>query len=183
MWAHQLYDDFCTPDVLTMAKSLANGVPIGAIMTTKKVADVLDAGNKCYILNRLKLKILILGDHGSTCGGNPLASAVALGVIDRITNESFLNNVIETGYALYRDLQALRDEYPDTIKMVRGHGLLLGVEFHKNPEPLIKLARERGLLITAATNNTIRIIPPLILTKEEARTGIARFFGAIKEFI
>lgn len=90
---------------------------------------------------------------------------------------------METGYAIQRDLQALRDEYPETIKMVRGHGLLIGIEFHKNPEPLIKHARERGLLITTATNNTVRIIPPLILTKEEARLGIARFFGAIQEFI
>lgn len=165
MWAHQLYDKACTPDILTMAKPLANGVPIGAVMVTDKVAD----------------KITV-GDHGSTFGGNPLAAAVALGVIDRITDVKFMNKVTETSHALRRDLRALQDEYPEVIKEVRGEGLLLGVEFFRNPEPLVKLARERGLLVATGGCDTIRIIPPLILTKAEAREGIARFSGAIECF-
>lgn len=88
----------------------------------------------------------------------------------------------ETSHALRRDLGALRDEYPEVIKEVRGEGLLIGIEFHKNPEPLVKLARERGLLVVTAANNTIRIMPPLILTKAEAREGIARLSGAIECF-
>jgi acetylornithine aminotransferase len=107
---------------------------------------------------------------------------VALGVIDRITNVDFMKKVTETSHALRRDLKALQDEYPEIIREVRGEGLLLGVEFYKNPEPLIKLARERGLLIATAGSNTVRIIPPLILTKAEAREGIARLSGAIECF-
>lgn len=125
---------------------------------------------------------MLLGDHGTTFGGNPLAAAAALGVVDRITNPHFLKKVDETSHAIIRDLKALQDEYPEIIKEIRGEGLLLGVEFFKDPEPMIKLARERGLLLVAAGNNTIRIIPPLILTKEEAREGIARFSGAIEKF-
>ena len=102
-----------------------------------------------------------VGDHGTTFGGNPLSATVALGVIDRITNPHFLKKVDEVS---------------------RGEGLLLGVEFFKNPEPMVKYARERGLLLVTAGNNTIRIIPPLILTKAEAREGIARFSGAIEKF-
>ncbi|KAL9559222.1 hypothetical protein MBANPS3_000539 [Mucor bainieri] len=165
MWAHQYYDSSCTPDILTMAKPLANGVPIGALMTTNKVAEAIK-----------------IGDHGTTFGGNPLSATVALGVVDRITNPHFLKKVDEVSHAIKRDLKALQDEYPEIIKEVRGEGLLLGVEFFKNPEPMIKYARERGLLLVTAGNNTIRIIPPLILTKAEAREGIARFSGAIDKF-
>ncbi|CEP14778.1 hypothetical protein [Parasitella parasitica] len=166
MWAHQYYDDSCSPDILTMAKPLANGVPIGALITSEKVVEAIK-----------------IGDHGTTFGGNPLAAAVALGVVDRITSPQFLKKVDETSHALVRDLKALQDEYPEIIKEVRGEGLLLGVEFFKNPEPMIKFARERGLLLVTASNNTIRIIPPLILTKAEAREGIARLSGAIEKFI
>jgi acetylornithine aminotransferase len=128
------------------------------------------------------VNIYILGDHGTTFGGNPLAAAVALGVVDRITEPTFLKNVIEVSHALKRDLKALQEEFPEVIKEVRGEGLLIGVEFFKNPEPMVKLARERGLLVVTAGCNTIRIIPPLILTKAEAREGIARFSGAIEKF-
>lgn len=123
-----------------------------------------------------------VGDHGTTFGGNPLSATVALGVVDRITNPHFLKKVDEVSHAIKRDLKALQDEYPEIIKEVRGEGLLLGVEFFKNPEPMVKYARERGLLLVTAGNNTIRIIPPLILTKAEAREGIARFSGAIEKF-
>lgn len=136
-----------------------------------------------FSVPKLTMKLLLLDGQAPMYGGNLLASSVVPGVIDRITNESFLSNVIETGYALQRDLYALRDEYGDVIKMVRGQGLLIGVEFYKRPDSIVKLARERGLLVATAANNTIRIIPPLVLTREEAREGIARFFGAIKEFI
>jgi acetylornithine aminotransferase len=90
--------------------------------------------------------------------------------------------VVETSHALKRDLKALQEEFPEVIKEVRGEGLFIGVEFFNNPEPLIKLSRERGLLVVSSATNTIRIIPPLILTKAEAREGIARFSGAIEKF-
>lgn len=119
---------------------------------------------------------------GTTFGGNPLAAAVASNVIDRITDIPFLKKVDEISHALKRDLRALQVKYPHIIKEVRGEGLLLGIEFTKNPEPLVKLARERGLLVVTSGNNTLRIAPPLIITKSEAREGIARFSGAIEQF-
>ncbi|KAI8336612.1 pyridoxal phosphate-dependent transferase, partial [Chlamydoabsidia padenii] len=165
MWGHQHYSEDCQPDILTMAKPLANGVPIGAIMTSEKVGNMIK-----------------LGDHGTTFGGNPLASAVARHVVGRLSDESFLKSVQEKGQSLKDDLYALQSKYPVTIKQVRGQGLLLGVEFTKDPAPLVKLARERGLLLVTAGCNTVRIIPPLVLTPEQARQGLARLSGAIEAF-
>ncbi|ORX50224.1 acetylornithine and succinylornithine aminotransferase [Hesseltinella vesiculosa] len=165
MWGHQHFGEDCQPDVLTMAKPLANGVPIGAIMTSDRVADIIK-----------------LGDHGTTFGGNPLASAVARHVVARLTDDRFLKTVNEQGQLLKQDLEALQSKYPDMIKHVRGKGFLLGVEFKKDPAPLVKLARERGLLLVTAGCNTVRIVPPLIITREQAREGVNRFAGAIEAF-
>ncbi|KAI8343678.1 pyridoxal phosphate-dependent transferase [Chlamydoabsidia padenii] len=165
LWAHQHYGEDCQPDILTMAKPLANGIPIGAIMTSQKVGDMIK-----------------LGEHGTTFGGNPLASAVARHVVERLSDDSFLKAVDEKGKALKKDLQALQEKYSNVIKQVRGQGLLLGVEFTKDPSPLVKLARERGLLLVTAAGNTVRIVPPLVLTQEQARQGIARLAGAIEVF-
>jgi acetylornithine aminotransferase len=148
-----------------MAKPLANGVPIGAIMTSERVGEMIK-----------------LGDHGTTFGGNPLASAVARHVVGRLSDDAFLKSVQEKGQALKDDLKALQEKYPETIKEVRGQGLLLGVEFTKNPAPLVKLARERGLLLVTAGCNTVRIIPPLVVTPEQTRQGLARLAGAIEAF-
>ncbi|ORZ16393.1 pyridoxal phosphate-dependent transferase [Absidia repens] len=165
LWGHQHYGQDCQPDIMTMAKPLANGVPIGAIMTSEKVGDMIK-----------------LGDHGTTFGGNPLASAVARHVVGRLSDDSFLKSVQEKGKALKDDLVALQQKYPETIKEVRGKGLLIGVEFTKDPSPIVKLARERGLLLVTAGCNTVRIIPPLVLTQDQARQGIARLAGAIEAF-
>lgn len=126
--------------------------------------------------------ILLLGEHGTTFGGNPLASAVARHVVERLSADTFLKAVQEKGEALKQDLVALQERYPETIKQVRGKGLLLGVEFTKDPAPMIKLARERGLLLVGAAGNTLRIVPPLVLTQDQARQGIARLAGAVEAF-
>ncbi|KAI8073313.1 pyridoxal phosphate-dependent transferase [Gongronella butleri] len=165
LWGHQHFGEDCQPDILTMAKPLANGVPIGAIMTSNRVGDLIK-----------------LGDHGTTFGGNPLASAVARHVVARLADKQFLSSVKERGQQLKTDLEALQAAYPKVIKEVRGKGFLLGVEFHKDPAPLVKLARERGLLLVTAGCNTVRIIPPLIITPEQAREGVQRLAGAIEAF-
>ncbi|KAI8089657.1 pyridoxal phosphate-dependent transferase [Halteromyces radiatus] len=164
-WGHQHFSEECQPDILTMAKPLANGVPIGAIMTSEKVGNMIQ-----------------LGDHGTTFGGNPLASAVARHVVGRLSDETFLNTVEKTGQALKQDLKALQEKYSEVIKEVRGQGLLLGIEFNKDPAPIVKLARERGLLLVTAGCNTVRIVPPLIVTREQTQQGIARLAGAIEAF-
>lgn len=154
-----------TPDVLTLAKPLANGVPIGAILTSNKVGELIG-----------------LGDHGTTFGGNPLASAVALSVLDRITTPEFISSVNEKGAFLKELLGQVQQQYPDVIKEVRGQGLLLGVEFKKDPSSIVKMARERGLLVVTAGCNTVRVIPPLIISKEEAIKGVSKFAGAVEQF-
>ncbi|KAI8987558.1 pyridoxal phosphate-dependent transferase [Mycotypha africana] len=164
LWGHQ-HVSGCTPDILTLAKPLANGIPIGAIMTNKKVGDFIKTG-----------------EHGTTFGGNPLASAVALHVLERITTPDFINSVNEHGEYIKDLLNQLKEIYPDTIKEVRGKGLLIGVEFNKDPSPIVKMARERGLLIVTAGCNTVRIIPPLNIGKEEIIEGVNKFAGALEQF-
>ncbi|KAF0474124.1 acetylornithine and succinylornithine aminotransferase [Gigaspora margarita] len=155
LWAHQHYPKSCHPDILTSAKPLANGIPIGAIMTTQRVAD-----------------IITIGDHGTTFGGNPLACRAALSVISRINTPELLTNVNNVGSYLKSSFEKLINKYPSLITTVRGRGLILGIQFTKDPSGMVKLARERGLLIITAGNNTVRIIPPLILTREEAEKGV-----------
>lgn len=81
--------------------------------------------------------------------------------------------------SLLREVQA---SHPDIIKEVRGYGLLIGVEFNKDPSPIVKMARERGLLLVTAGCNTVRVIPPLIISKEEAIEGVSKFAGAVEQF-
>lgn len=103
-------------------------------------------------------------------------------MFDRLSNPTFLKQVQEKGNALKQDLLALQAKYSNLIKDVRGKGLLLGVELNQDPSPVVKMARERGLLLVTAACNTIRIIPPLILSREEALQGIAKLDGALEEF-
>ncbi|CAH1758049.1 7113_t:CDS:2 [Entrophospora sp. SA101] len=164
-WAHQNFPKSCHPDILTMAKPLANGYPIGAIMTTQRVADAIT-----------------VGDHGTTFGGSPLACKLALSVIKRINRPEFLANVNKVGELFIKESNELKSKYPSLIKEVRGRGLIIGVQFNKDPTPLVQLARERGLLIVTAGNNTVRIIPPLIIKEEEAKRGINILKDALKVF-
>ncbi|RHZ76483.1 hypothetical protein Glove_197g8 [Diversispora epigaea] len=155
LWAHQNFPKSCHPDILTMAKPLANGFPIGAIMISKRVAD-----------------IIVIGDHGTTFGGSPLACKVALNVASRINTPKLLENVNNVSGYLFSSFERISKKFPSLISTIRGKGLIIGIQFTRDPSPLLKLARERGLLIITAGNDTIRIVPPLILNKEEAKKGI-----------
>jgi acetylornithine aminotransferase len=166
-----------------MAKPLANGVPIGAILTSEKVGDLIKLGkcstiHTCYSITNQS----IIGDHGTTFGGNPLASAVALNVVSRITTPEFLKSVNEKGEHLRGLLKQVQSSHPEVIKEVRGKGLLIGVEFNKDPSPIVKMARERGLLLVTAGCNTVRVIPPLIISEQEAVEGASKFAGAVEQF-
>ncbi|ORX89080.1 PLP-dependent transferase [Basidiobolus meristosporus CBS 931.73] len=164
LWAFENFPSDVVPDILTLAKPLANGFPIGAILMNDKVAD--------------KIKI---GDHGTTFGGNPLGCRVALSVFNRISRPEFLANVNETGAHLKQGLRNITNGNP-LVKEVRGLGLILGVEFTVDPTPIVKMARERGLIVITASNNTVRLVPPLILTKEEADQGLAILKDCFEEF-
>jgi predicted acetylornithine/succinylornithine family transaminase len=145
LWAHQSYG--VTPDIMTLAKPLAGGLPIGATLVTQKVAEVMKPG-----------------DHGSTFAAGPLVCRAAQVVFDRVNRPEFLQQVQENGAYLRHRLQTLESE---KIVNVRGAGLLVGLELNTAVAPLITDARERGLLIISAGDNTLRLAPPLIITKEQ----------------
>jgi acetylornithine aminotransferase len=185
LWAHQHFTESCRPDILTMAKPLANGVPIGAILITERVADIVKIGKLSFGSDVGPIDVFaneVLGDHGTTFGGNPLATGVALNVLNRISKPEFLDQVKKTGSVLKSGLENIQKQHPQLVKDVRGNGMLLGIEFATDPTPLVKLARERGLLVITAGSNTVRIIPSLTLTEAEAQEGLRLFQSAVQQF-
>jgi len=142
------------PDVLTTAKGLGNGVPIGACIARGAAAEVLQPGN-----------------HGSTFGGNPLATHAALAVVNTISPPHFLAQVAALGsYMLEGFKQRLSNN--SSVTDIRGKGLMLGIELHQDCTALVDIARQQGLLINVTAGNTVRLLPPLILTQEQADTVI-----------
>ncbi|MCK5470760.1 MAG: aspartate aminotransferase family protein [Cyclobacteriaceae bacterium] len=138
------------PDIITLAKGLGSGVPIGAILAKG------DAAN-----------ILVPGDHGSTFGGNPLACAAALANLEVILEENLLENTQQVGTYLLNQITDLSKNYK-IIKEVRGVGLMIGVEFESQCRSLALNLMEKGLLVSCTALYVIRLVPPLILTREEA---------------
>ncbi len=153
------------PDVMTVAKALGNGVPIGAFLTSGKASNVFKPG-----------------DHGSTYGGNPLVCAVASKVLDIFKEDDITGNVKAVGDYLKEKLTELADSYP-FIKEVRGRGLLLGVEFDIPVADIIKsaLIDEKMVLINAGSN-VLRFIPPLIISKEDVDDALERLKRVLNKF-
>lgn len=137
------------PDILTLAKGLGGGVPIGAMLAAEAVAASFGPGT-----------------HGSTFGGNPLSCTAALTVLEVIEEESLLANVKVRGEQLMQGLKAIQARFP-VIKEVRGQGLLIGAELSIEAAPLIAQAREAGLLVLSAGPNVLRLLPPLNVTEAE----------------
>ena len=151
------------PDIMTIAKPLAGGLPMGAILMNNKAAQYIEPGN-----------------HGSTFGGGPLITAVAEKVIQIISEPAFLKNVKEMGAYLKTSLEQLKTDYPE-IKEVRGTGLMLGVEFSFDPQNIIKECLNQRLLICKAGNNTARFLPPLIIEKQHIDMAVSKFVKAIQQ--
>ncbi len=148
MYAWQRYG--VKPDIMTSAKAIGCGVPVGAFMMTEKVAQ----------------QSLTSGDHGTTYGGNPLACAAIAKVLDLFEEQNILANVNETGAYLYEKLDALTAKY-DQIRAHRGIGLMQGLECDMPVNDIIHRAVEKGLLLINAGTNIIRFIPPLIVSKAD----------------
>ncbi len=148
MFAWQRYG--IKPDIMTGAKAIGCGVPVGAFMMTERVAQ----------------QSLTSGDHGTTYGGNPLACAAISKVIDLFDEQDILANVNETGAYLYEKLDELAAKH-DHIKAHRGVGLMQGLECDMPVSEIINRAIEKGLLLINAGTNIIRFIPPLIVTKTD----------------
>jgi acetylornithine/N-succinyldiaminopimelate aminotransferase len=146
------------PDVMTIAKSLAGGIPAGACLATNRAADCMT-----------------FGTHGSTFGGNPLAMAVGKVAFDEISNPEFLDHVRDLGGYFNQQLAGLKDRYPDVIADIRGRGLLIGIKLIPNNRDFMMLAREHRLLIAGGGENHVRLLPPLIMTVKEASEALERF--------
>lgn len=145
MYAYQKFG-IC-PDIVTTAKALGCGVPVGAFMASKKVCDVL-----------------VAGDHGTTYGGNPLACAAISTVFDLFEKTNITDNVKEVGQYLYDRLEEIRANHPEIIDH-RGIGFIQGLEFSNPVGPVVAKLLEEGVITFTAGTNVIRFIPPLIATK------------------
>ena len=145
-----------TPDVMTLAKGLGSGVPVGAVLAHNKAAEVLKPGN-----------------HGSTFGGNPLAMRAGVETIRIMEEDKILEHVVTVGAHLKAKLQAELGTLEGVVD-IRGQGLMIGVELSKPCGQLIGQAAEAGLLISVTSDTVIRIVPPLVLTAAEADELVTR---------
>ena len=140
------------PDIMTLAKALEGGLPIGAMLAREEVAGSFTPGS-----------------HASTFGGNPVVTASAVATVNTILNNGILGNCIEVGGYLLQGLRALQNKYP-FIRDVRGKGLIAGMELEMDGGDIVRKCIEKGLLINCTMGNTLRFLPPLTVTKGEVDT-------------
>jgi predicted acetylornithine/succinylornithine family transaminase len=152
LWAHQGYG--VTPDILTAAKPLAGGLPMGAILMTQVVADVMHPG-----------------DHGSTFAASPLVASVAKVALDTVNQAGFLSDVAAKGAHLKERLEEINSPL---ITEVRGKGLMIGADLSIPANDVIQAGYKQGLLLVNAGPNTLRFVPPLIITRPEIDTLVER---------
>ena len=148
LWAYE--HSGVAPDVMTVAKALANGVPIGATLATEGVARVFTPGT-----------------HGSTFGGNPLATAVGVTVFSTLLEDKLAERAGRMGKLLFPALEAIRVKHPKAVKEVRGRGLLAGLDLVPPVADAVTACRERGLLVLTAGDNTLRLAPALIVGESD----------------
>ncbi len=163
MFAHQ--HNGIVPDVMTVAKGLANGVPIGACLAHGKAAD-----------------LMIPGSHGSTFGGNQLACAAASAVIKTIEDEGLVARAETLGSKILADLADALEDVAG-VEEIRGQGLLIGIELDRNCGDLVTAALEQGLLINVTADKVIRLLPPLVMSDEQCDEMIETLSGLIKQFL
>ncbi|MDF9408087.1 MAG: Acetylornithine aminotransferase [Pelotomaculum sp. PtaB.Bin013] len=149
------------PDIITLAKALGGGFPIGAMLATDEVAAAFQPG-----------------DHASTFGGNPLACAAALAAMDLLLTGGVVENAAAVGAYMYDKLVELAGKY-DYVKEVRGLGLLLGIELKIEGKDIVNGCREKGLLINCVNNNVLRFIPPLTITKQDVDHAVGILEGVM----
>jgi len=146
------------PDIMTLAKALGGGLPVGAMLAKEEVAYSF-----------------VPGTHASTFGGNPLVCSVALAVLKTLVRDGVLRNCVKMGKVLFQGLQALKERF-GFIRDIRGKGLILGVEIEGDASKIVAECLQAGLLITSAGhNNVLRFLPPLIVSKRDIDRGLAIF--------
>ena len=149
------------PDIMTVAKGIGGGFPLGACLATEKAASGM-----------------VLGTHGSTYGGNPLACAVGIAVMDIVTAPGFLDQVSRIGGRLRQGLEGLVASHPDVFEGVRGEGLMLGLKCKLAPAEVVKAGYAEQVLVVPAADNVVRLLPPLNLTEAEVEEGLRRLDAA-----
>ena len=149
------------PDLFTLAKSIADGIPMGALVSNAKCADVFTASA-----------------HASTFGGNPVASAAALAVISVIEEEKLLARATEIGSMLREALQVFVDKYEKVLE-VRGKGMMLGMVVDGDPKEVVSALRDQGLLALTAGSNVVRFLPPLVLKEEDLEDAVDMISDAL----
>jgi len=160
LWGYQTYG--VEPDIMTLAKGLGGGIPIGAFLAKEETAAAFQPG-----------------DHGTTFGGNPLTCATALAVLDYVIKNDVPGAAKQAGAYLIKGLKKLQKKYP-FIKEVRGQGLLVAFEFDRDIAAAVLTAcLETGVLVNAVKPNAIRLMPPLVITNEEIDEGLARIGKAL----
>ncbi|MCA9987867.1 MAG: acetylornithine transaminase [Anaerolineales bacterium] len=152
LFAHEVYG--VEPDMMTLAKPLAGGLPIGAALMTQKIADVIKPG-----------------DHGSTFAGGPLVCRAGSLVLDRVSDPDFLAHVQEMGNYMLESLQQALP--PDKVVDVRGMGLMVGVQLNTAVAPIVPKAAAKGVLVINAGEDVIRLVPPLIINKEQIDEAVS----------
>ena len=144
-----------TPDIMAVAKGIGGGFPLGAVLATENAA-----------------KGMVAGTHGSTFGGNPLATAVGNAVLDVVLGEGFLDNVLRQSINLKQKLERLKDQHPTIIEDIRGSGLMMGIKCKVPNTALQKAALDEKLLIIGAGDNVVRLLPPLIVTDADVTEAV-----------
>ena len=151
------------PDIMTLAKGLGNGLPVGAILSNEKVSSTIE-----------------FGDHGTTFGGNPMACAAGLATIQAIQEEDILRKTTRKGFWLKEMLEE-KIGYHSGLKQIRGLGMMIGVEFDFETKPLVLKMMEHGVLANATAGNVLRLVPPLVISFEELERLVDVIALSLKE--
>jgi acetylornithine/N-succinyldiaminopimelate aminotransferase len=151
------------PDIMAIAKGLGGGFPIGACLGTDRAAKGMTAGT-----------------HGSTFGGNPLATAVGAAVVDVITADGFLDNVQQQAIYLKQRLAQLKDEHPKVIEDIRGEGLMMGIKCKIPNTSFQAAALKQKLLVIGAGDNVVRLLPPLVITRKDVDEAVDKLDRAAR---
>ena len=163
LYAYEQYD--LAPDILASAKGIGGGFPMGACLATEKAA-----------------RGMVIGTHGSTYGGNPLAMAAGQAVFDVILEEGFLDQVQATGERLRGALEQLIPNHDHLFESVRGMGLMLGVKMKTDSRAFVNYLREHGLLTVAAGDNVMRVLPPLVIEEAHVTEFVERLSEAARQY-
>ena len=167
-WFGHQHDEIA-PDVMTLAKGLGGGVPIGAVACSEKAAQGLAAQPGGAV------------PHASTFGGNPLACAAAVAVMEIMDAEGLVERVMQAGDYLANRLGELVDEFPGHATEVRGRGLLRGLAVANGPATVVAKCREKGMLVSVAGSHVVRFAPPYIVTREQLDEAVGILRGALKD--